>query len=572
MRDSPETIHARAGPDVRGSWLPIVAIVIVAALHAWPFVHANGWPRTHDHFAPLQRIEAFRRAFLAGSWFPIWTPFAARHYGSPYPLLYHRLFATLGGFLAVLFGSTLAAARVMTVGLLACGGLGMRRLLRVSGATEVLAFAGATLFVIAPYTLSDWIIRGAVSELTAMMLLPWLYADLALLLQGERHWLRLSAGILVLFHAHSMICYFFLLSAILLLAISLIPGVRERAWRGASQERLWMAAGGLVLLVGLVPHVIVASRLLPYFNVEALRKPPWRVEDNYQPLWRYLYDPFHWQVWEQETAPVEINRYVCAALVVLWMARVIRPVKRADQSPFALFLVTWAAFCLFLQTPWGHFVFALLPQASFLQFPWRLLSFLTIVAVFLLIQSLRDSWAAGHPHRPVAVAALILAVIPSIFDYGFVPWRRHVEIFSRDRIQARLDDLNGPNSFGEYLLKGSGGEESLPEGRPFIAADGCAEGLQASPAFGPTGMVVTADVSGPCHISIRQFQTPLLAIDLQNASLESRSPAQTIEVLLNSGPSAVRIHPRGFWEMVWWAVSTGAATHREAPGDAVSSG
>jgi len=59
-----------------------------------------------------------------------------------------------------------------------------------------------------------------------------------------------------------------------------------------------------------------------------------------------------------------------------------------------------------------------------------------------------------------------------------------------------------------------------------------------------------AKVDAPCRILIRQLQTPLLELRLENATLLSKTPSKEFLVELQPGQSVVRLRPRTFWEMV----------------------
>jgi len=63
--------------------------------------------------------------------------------------------------------------------------------------------------MVAPYTRTNWFARCAMAELTAGMLLPWIFAELCLFLQA-RVADFLAVELALLFHAHSIVFLFFL--------------------------------------------------------------------------------------------------------------------------------------------------------------------------------------------------------------------------------------------------------------------------------------------------------------------------------------------------------------------------
>jgi hypothetical protein len=525
----------------------LAIIAAVAVLLPLPLLQHDGWPRMHEKFAALERIEGFRRAFAAGIWYPVWTPFAGWGWGSPYPLFYHRLYPTLGALLSFATGSVLTTFKALIVLLLFGTGAGMRRLLRVAGVSEWLATAGALLLIASPYVLTDWVVRNAMAELTALMILPWLYAELALVEQDRPRWIVLGGGIVLLFHAHSLIAYFFLLSLALFLLL------RVKQWRSLiCSGGKHMLVASAVVMIGILPTVLVSSDLLRFFNVGALTNGMWRVEANYHPLSQLFVDPFDWLTWQAEKLSVEMNRYVWVALlVVIPLLLATDHWKQAARTPLHLFFALWGTLCLFLQMPDFVVVFHLLPKAEFLQFPWRLLSFLSIAAIFVLMVWAEAALRVGGRVRAIGVGAAGGALALTLAHFGSVPWRRHdVENFSSVKLAAKLANLDGPNSFGEYLLPGMGQERPLPPPKqPIIKAD-CADRLKVPESFSATGLELTANLDAPCRVSIRQFQTPLLAIEVENGEVLSPTPADEIVVELNAGPSSVRIRERSFLELL----------------------
>lgn len=526
-------------------WGSLAIIAAVATALPLPLLLHDGWPRMHERFAALERIEGFRRAFAEGIWYPVWTPFAGWGWGSPWPLFYHRLYPTIGALLTFATGSVLTSFKLLLVLLLFGTGAGMRRLLRVAGVSEGLAVCGALLLMASPYVLTEWVVRNAMAELTALMLLPWLYAELALIEQGQRRWIQLGLGTVLLFHAHSLICYFFLLSGVLFLLLNAksLRAHFSRDWRH-------MAIAGGIIAIGLGPQVLVASDLLRFFNVEALTDGRWRVEANYQPFSFLFADPFDWTTWQAEKVSVEVNRYVWAGLLVLIPALALSGQTRI-RAPLHLFMAVWGTCCLLLQLPAFVFFFHVLPKAEFLQFPWRLLSFISVAAVFVLMVWVEAALALGDWRKSLGIAVIGGSLGLTLIHFGLAPGRRHdVENFSSEKLANKLARLDGPNSFAEYLLPGMDRERPKPPPHPPILEGDCVDRISAPAEFRANGLEFTANLDAPCEVTISQFQTPLLAIEVQNGAVLSPTPNDAIVVELKPGSSWVRVRPRSFWELL----------------------
>ena len=165
-------------------WLSELGFVPLALIASWSLFAIKGVPLTHDGLGMVV-IEAYRRAYGVRNYFPLWTVFGENGHGSALLILYHRLHAGLAAVLALKTGSVVAMKASIPFWLVV-GGMGMRRLCRYHGARPWLAWIGGALLISAPYTLTDWYIRGATAELTAFMLVPWGLRYAAELLEADR--------------------------------------------------------------------------------------------------------------------------------------------------------------------------------------------------------------------------------------------------------------------------------------------------------------------------------------------------------------------------------------------------
>lgn len=536
----------------QGALLGVSAIVAAAVLVPLPILRLPGWPQNDESLFAFDRVEAFRRSFRIGVWYPLWTPFAHSGFGSPYPLFYHRLYSTLAALASFAIGSVPLTVKLSVVIILLAGGLGMRRLLRVSGADEGLAAAGALLFVVAPYTRTDWLVRGAMAESTALALLPWLYAEGALFMQGRRRWIVLACGIVLLFHAHAMICYFFLLSAAGLLLASTLGPRRQVVWGGASREWRSIAVALAILAAGVLPNVIVASAMMKYFNTAIMTHWPWRLRDNYAPFSRYLADAWPEHRGDFGALSLEVNRYVLAGLVACYL--VLGSAERWKwqwRVPLFGFFLVWTLVCFLLQLPAFRMVLMVLPNGRYLQFPWRLNSFSTIGTIFLLVTAVRSVVAtAGRELRVGTLVGLAAVVVLSIGHFGVIPVPADPPWTAEDVAQD-VAHLDGPLGAGEYLLPGMEKTQLLYVHRRFVETDGCSDRVRTEESLDKGEFRMSADLDAPCRITLRQFQTPLLKLDLDNAWLLSTEPSQEFAIELQPGASSVRLRPRSLGEMLF---------------------
>ncbi len=535
-------------------------IAAASVLIPLPVLRHPGWPANDDYLNAFERMEGFRRAFAHGVWYPIWTPFAQTGYGSPYPLFYHRLYSSLGALAALAIGSITPVIKGSVVVMLFLGGAGMRRLLRVSGASEALAVAGALLLIVSPYTRTDWLARGALAEVLGMMLLPWLYAEVTLFLQGQRRWIPIAILLVLLFHAHAMLCYFFLLSSAFLLLATLRPGRRPQVWSGVKTEGRQIAIAGVIVFVFVVPHVIVAQSMLKYFNTVVMTRFPLRLRDNYHAFHRYISDAWVPHPEDQDKLSLELNRFVLIGLATIYVLAGSRERwKWQWRVPLFPFLLIWTLVTIAFQFPELRPILYNLPKGKYLQFPWRLNCFMTIGSIFVLITAVRSLLDSSPQLTKVALTGLAAVVILSIGQFGIIPTPGD-DGFTPEFIQNDITHLDGPLAGGEYLLRGMPKLALFGKRRPFVMTDGCNDRIRKLKKFEDGAFELEGNVESPCQISVRQFQTPLLQLDLSNAQLVSTAPSQTFVIDLLPGLSGVRLRQRSFWETFGWVIA-----HRNDP-------
>jgi hypothetical protein len=188
---------------VRNALLVFAAYLLLARVLTWA-AYESGWPDNHERQAMFERVEMFRRAFLAGDLLPVWSPFSHNGHGSPLPLFYHRLFTSTAALLALAVGSY-AATKAMITAVLALGCAGMHHAARTLGLASPYRWASGALFAGAPYVLTEWLTRGAVAEFFAMAIVPFLLAAMIRFARGERVGWSLGLWATALFHAHSVI-------------------------------------------------------------------------------------------------------------------------------------------------------------------------------------------------------------------------------------------------------------------------------------------------------------------------------------------------------------------------------
>ena len=476
------------------------ALCLLAALFmVLPVALRPGWPYSHDYASPFERIEGFRRAFLALDFFPTWTPFAFNGHGSPTPLIYHRLFSVVGGLISLPLGSDLGT-RVTLVAFAWFGAWGLYRVARRLEIGPSRALLVAVAFLWAPYSLTDWLVRGSVAEFASMMVLPWLLEAMVRQLQGERVWLSLGLSLAAVMHAHQSLGLYLAPLPVLSTALSLLRPGRGRALVDALQ------AAGLALVLTL-PWLLPVLRVGDAFRLDTLKI--YVPQAQYVPWERYVIDDaFAWGHTFQGFS-TELSRWLLLAAGLAVVAAFFSGAKATRPREFVFFgLIFLGAGALQFEiaTP----VYQAVPKAELLQFPWRLLGVLTPVAC-LLFGMLIEAIARRERLWPAVATGLALYVVVHHGLRTRQAQRLDYPAYTARGLGEKIHDLDGPWSAGEYLPKNT---PSTPDRTPWVTVTGCTTKRVSPPV--PTHfkrLEVELEPGPACRVVFSQFASPILAVE-----------------------------------------------------------
>jgi hypothetical protein len=376
----------------------LAAFAAVACATLAPAWNAPGWPLSHDGPAFAQRTLVYARHLQQFDVVPIWSSADASGFGSPMPLFYHRLFYLLAAPVFLVTASAkwaiLATLTIVLVG----GAWGMHRLVRTFGAGQLAAAVAGACLIAANYTVTNWLVRGAVAELTAAMIVPWLWSAFVEGRQQGRMPLSLGVWLALLWHAHSVMAFY---TVIVLAATLTIVAVRHpAAWTLVDPRTAWRPVGLFALLVA--PNLLAMAVLGSRYDLSRFLSWPLHPSYQFRPLLWYFWDR-HW-TWGHTASglTLQIDLPMLALLAIgvaaaIWRRRS-SPVPLSDLATIAL----PAALCLVLQMHWTEPFYLHVPGAAYIQFPWRLLALLTPLLIALAI-TVADR-ALPHDLRLLALA------------------------------------------------------------------------------------------------------------------------------------------------------------------------
>jgi hypothetical protein len=535
-------------------WLGDPAYVPPALVLSWCLFWFNGVPQTHDGMG-IVFIEAFRRSYLAGDYFPLWSVFGEGGHGSPFPALYHRLHVQLAALLALKTG-TIVALKASIPFWLVVGGIGMRRLCRSHGVRPWVAWMTGVLLMAANYTVADWYIRGATAEFVGFMLVPWGLRYAYELL--DRRWgvVRLAIISALLMMAHMMTFYFFVVTSTVLIGVQLLRIMRQgwRRLRGALGRCLALAG---LLLCTLGPYAAAVSYVVAFTGLRDFgmvsHPDPWKdYLANSNTSWsRTVVDG-------QMT--LEIGRWFvfCFALFLLLAPGARRAVWQRTGS---LVIVT-IAYVLLLHVGMG-FWFDLLPGASKIQFPARLLVFIDTATLLCMAIAIEGALRDDSPF--VRLLAGTLPLVATVCQVNIACgnlsgiWDHHVERAEADKELANDTNLLSKkmamySDWVAYLPRMHG---TNPPVSPFLkASDGC-HISSATLTKGAAVGEVTKNMAGPltftvlgshCSVTYNQVQSTFQRVEMSKPG-SMRQTNDGLTLIEAPDGTVVQIHDRSVLDL-----------------------
>ncbi len=431
-RSRPETERRTLRYQLTFALVVAAAAVVVLS----PVLFRTGWPLNQGSTGPLLLVQMYAAHFRHLDFLPVWSSSDGVGLGSPVLLYYHHLFFAVAGLLVVL-GVGLKPAVVGALALfLVVGAYGMRAAVGVVTQRRLLGVVAAVGYLLTNYGFTDWLDpRGDLAEFSALMLIPWvLWWCLTLIVRRRVSWAIIPVMVLLV-NAHTAIA---LLTGFVL-AVALLTLVAFGGW--AALRTMWgrlaIIVGSVAVLVG--PELVVDARMGQFYDPQT-KNPEfgYKITQQFASFWSYFYDGshrwFHPEVRDFVQIDFAIWIPVAFGLVVLvvLLARSDRARLRAalgDDGPLLTFLVISLAVYLFLQLRASLFIYDLLSPLQVINFPWRMLGYITALGV-VLVAFLADRLFDRFPNPAVEyscvgvwLVALLLAspvAKPVATDYAYL--------------------------------------------------------------------------------------------------------------------------------------------------------
>lgn len=452
--------RARNFIKCHAAFLVITPIMITVIL--WlPLISKAGWPQSHELRSAALRTQTYAEHFSTGDFFPVWAINDASGYGTPMPFYYHKTFYYFSGAILLLLDSMKLALGLSVAAVLFIGAVGMYRLALYISCLKSVSIVASLLFITSNYVFINWLLRGAVAELTAMMLMPFvIYWSLKILNDG-----RFSYGIVPLFllliYSHNVIALYALIIPVTAIIACVLTG---KAKLGYIIRRSAISSVFLLLLI--MPWILAGWVLGADYNPASITAEGFTPREQTVPASSYIVPrPIVWLSDWQSLVDTQIGVTILIPLGVVLVAFSILPVLkwkkvRTHRKASLTLLSTLTLIYFFLLTSHATFLYEKLAFLSVIQFPWRLLSIITPMVIVLGIilfkevdtrfnREAQKKWRMG-------LLVLVFGSITCSSIYGYSPiLKEQTQQYSSDEsINLPANDWNIQNEalgIGEYL-------------------------------------------------------------------------------------------------------------------------
>ena len=417
-------IHASKTKLIPIAWSFIASLIAII-----PPLLKPGFPPNHEDDTFVLRTMVYAKHFQFGDLVPVWSASDNFGMGSPLPGLYHRLFYMVSGIVYAVVGNAKASIAITLIVFTSLGVNSVFLLLRSFNSSIFVSLLGASVFPFLNYSVTNWLVRGAMAEYSAMMLLPLLLYMVKRSI--DRSLLYASTGLVfgLLFLAHSVVAYF----AALLIGAAMVSSclLRQSSWTLFSPRKIGLAFLGFLATTwwSLLPLWYMRQR----FDMTRLLPDFLAVRFQFRRITEYLWDSsWSWSNPPQLfTVQLDIVLVISVGLLVL-----LRKYNRNHLWIIGLFIIT-----MIFQYGGSWRLYDFIPGAKYIQFPWRLLALSSTLLVILAFVGFQKSRSAV---TAIALSTILISGTWQRVDYYDFP----------DRLEQRNSRNLSHYSlslFGEYL-------------------------------------------------------------------------------------------------------------------------
>lgn len=508
-------------------------LVLAFSIFAWaPLLTPAYFFEAHDAKHSVFFLVEFDQTFRDGFLWPRWSPDFDFGYG--YPLF--NLYAPLSFFAAQLLhllGLELTAA-IKTVYILATigAGLGMYGFVRRLFGPPA-GLLAAVVYMYVPFHLVEIFVRSAYAEFVALAIIPflfWAFTELIARPTPRRVALAgLAYGALALTHHSS----FFTFSPFLMVYILYLIVAKVRFnLKILMSHALYAAAAGILGIA------FAAIYLAPLVAETRFVKVDQWTSGSYNYLQHFVYfSQFFSPEWGYGYAGVglldDFSFQLGMVMISLFIFALVSSLaRRFPHRGTAFFFLISTVCVVFFMSPVAEPLWQIIPTASLVQFPWRLLSmtaFTISVVAGTLIASLEVRWTA-FPPTPILAPLYLLSLVVVLASFSYtLPQYTEIPAWAETPLsliywaRGSIVDRVGMVSVTDEQPQTSPMEQQYLNGEPLttvgiIAGQGTVEMLH----HGGASDKVRVIAAGPVTVQFYTYEYPGWQVTLNGQPLPHR--------------------------------------------------
>lgn len=398
-----------------GSGLGIFLVLfVVSGLSLVLLFIAQDWPVNHESDSFFLRTMVYADHMRQGDFFPVWSAADNFGFGSPQPLWYHKLFYLVSGTFYLFLGISKQSVIFALWFFLLIGSVGMYVLARTIGFSRVEALCAGIMLILANYTITNWLIRGAMAELSGAMLVPWcIHAYINLIKQKYNDFFAsfyLGLIVALIYFSHSVLAYFLVL--LLCVTSVILICTRKISINRNLIVRVLLAA--IIFAVIIAPFLLIIHSISKDYDLTRILPPFFLPENQFRPFRRYFWNRWTWgkgihDITLQLDKPVLLMSVtgIIYAIVLRWKKIVVKWNITLESIVIGSLIIL----PFILQTKRTIPFYRYFPGANFIQFPWRLMAIITPMLILFSIMI----WRFLSPKKAVF---LVVAATASMFCFS----------------------------------------------------------------------------------------------------------------------------------------------------------
>lgn len=432
----------------QNEWMFFAGAAIFGILPLFLVIFGHGWPQNHEYLQFFDRTYVWADHFRQGDFLPIWSSSDAGGYGTPLPLYYQKLFHVVNAVFFIVF-SNIKVATIATLFLFSMIGIyGLRAAMKFVSTNKSVVNILPLVLPITGYAITLWFVRGAMAELTAFAILPWLLWWCLRLIKINKisYWIILIFP--ALFYAHNAIA----LVSLIFIGITVIAVLTNTVKCKELFISSWKKA--------LICFVSIVALIAPILGLQAMMNkdynPTDKIDDiqnldvGFKPPLDYLFDRNYVWLHSSSGLSVQVDILLWVSIIVLvivgllvWWMRNGRRKLSNDRAMWVVIvsLLLYGALQLEVTRP----IYEMIHVLSLIQFPWRMLTVITPLLILVVGLSLDKLW----PKMMKRSVLSILLALWLVLYLAFSPLTYPNEV---KRLNIRSDYPTEPlYASGEYL-------------------------------------------------------------------------------------------------------------------------